>query len=294
MTEARIRPARPDDAPGVVALRALVHPYLVWGVEGTRHAIATPARDRRNLVAEVDGTVIGWVSAYANGAVGEVSLLHVHPAHRGRGVGAALLAAAREHLGRLGAGGVRAWALADSLGFARAHGYTPSRPVRYSALDLRELPPAPTAPDGVELRALDSLDLAAVHAAHVEASADEPGDVPVSPLSYDEWRDGIWDNPDFDRTASTAAVVDGVPVALAELLRDGRRVWSDMTATLPAYRGRGLARLAKLAALHRARAAGATEAYTSNDEANAPMLAVNTRLGYRPVATQWSCLRDLT
>lgn len=38
----RIRTARPDDAPAVVALRALVHPYLVRGVESTRRMIAQP------------------------------------------------------------------------------------------------------------------------------------------------------------------------------------------------------------------------------------------------------------
>lgn len=277
----------------MVALRAQVYPYLVQGVEGTRQAIATAPRDRRALVAEVDGAVAGWVSAYANGPAGEVSLLHVHPGHRGRGLGAALLAAALDHLATLGVRRIRAWALEDSLGFARAHGFTPSRPVRYAALDLRELPPLPPAPPGVDLLPMDALDPHALHAAHVAASADEPGDVPASPLSYADWRAGLWDNPDAARSASTAAVVAGVPVALAELLRDGHRVWSDMTATLPAHRGRGLARLAKLAALHRAREAGATEAYTSNDEGNAPMLAVNARLGYRPVATHWSCLRDL-
>jgi hypothetical protein len=36
-----------------------------------------------------------------------------------------------------------------------------------------------------------------------------------------------------------------------------------------------------------------TVAYTSNDESNAPMLAVNARLGYQPVAAQWSCLGTL-
>ncbi len=42
----------------------------------------------------------------------------------------------------------------------------------------------------------------------------------------------------------------------------------------------------------RAAASGVTVAYTGNDEANAPMLAINERLGYRPVAAQWSCLRE--
>ncbi|GAA2712775.1 hypothetical protein GCM10010429_30680 [Micromonospora olivasterospora] len=70
-----------------------------------------------------------------------------------------------------------------------------------------------------------------------------------------------------------------------------RAMWSDYTATVPEHRGRGLARLAKTVALHRAAAGGVRVAYTSNDAANAPMLAINEALGYLPVASQWSCLR---
>ncbi|WP_423790610.1 N-acetyltransferase family protein [Micromonospora globispora] len=62
-----IRPARPEDAPAVVALRALVYPYLVRGVEGTRQMIATTPRSRLVAVAEVDGAVAGWVSTYTPG-----------------------------------------------------------------------------------------------------------------------------------------------------------------------------------------------------------------------------------
>ena len=51
-----------------------------------------------------------------------------------------------------------------------------------------------------------------------------------------------------------------------------------------AYRGRGLALLLKSHSLSRAAELGATIAVTDNDETNAPMLAVNTRLGYRPFA----------
>ena len=50
------------------------------------------------------------------------------------------------------------------------------------------------------------------------------------------------------------------------------------------FRGRGLARLLKSHSLHRAAEAGVTLAITDNDETNAPMLAVNTALGYRPFA----------
>jgi RimJ/RimL family protein N-acetyltransferase len=66
-----------------------------------------------------------------------------------------------------------------------------------------------------------------------------------------------------------------------------------MTGSRRAYRGRGLAKLAKTDSLHRARAAGYTEAFTGNDTGNAPMLAINAWLGYRPTATEWHYLRDL-
>jgi hypothetical protein len=39
--------------------------------------------------------------------------------------------------------------------------------------------------------------------------------------------------------------------------------------------------------------AGFVEAFTSNDEVNAPMLAINTWLGYRAVGAERSCAKQL-
>ncbi|MFI2646758.1 GNAT family N-acetyltransferase [Micromonospora fulviviridis] len=300
MTENLIRPARPEDAPGVVALRGVVHPYLVRGVESTRRMIAQPppGEDWAAWVAEADGQVVGWVSAYRNiqtsaANVGEISTLHVHPAHRLRGVGTALLDAALTHLRLLGAKRLLTWSQPGSLPFARRHGFTASRELRYSALDLRPAPPMPEPPPGVRLVSAADVDPREVHRVDAESSLDEPGDVPTDALGYDIWHHEVWDNLGLDRDASTLAEVDGRLVAVSLVKRDGDRMWSDFTGTVPQHRGRGLARLAKQAALHRAATSGVRTAYTSNDEANAPMLAVNARLGYRPVASQWSCLRDL-
>ncbi|MET8911766.1 GNAT family N-acetyltransferase [Micromonospora sp. NPDC004551] len=296
-----IRSARPEDAPGVVALRTAVHPYLVRGVESTRRMIAQPPpeEDWAAWVAEADGQVVGWVSAYRNSHtsaanVGEVSTLHVHPEHRLRGVGTALLNAALAHLRRIGTKRLLTGSQPESLPFARRHGFTPSRELRYSALDLRPTPPMPEPPPGVRLLTATEVDPRRIHRVDAEASVDEPGDVPTDALGYDLWHHEVWDNPGLDRDASTVVEVDGTPVAISLVKRDGDRMWSDFTGTIPEHRGRGLARLAKEAALHRAAASGVRTAYTSNDEANAPMLAVNARLGYRPVASQWSCVRDLT
>ncbi|MFG2009118.1 GNAT family N-acetyltransferase [Micromonospora sp. NPDC048868] len=296
----RIRTARPDDAPAVVALRALVYPYLVRGVESTRKMIAQPPPGEQwtAYVVEVDDTVVGWVSAYRNDQtserdVGEVAILHVHPEHRGRGAGTALLAAALEHLRDIGVRRVRTWALPESLPFARRHGFTPSRELRYSALDLRPAPPMPQPPPGVRLLPLTDVEPRRVYLVNLAAAADEPGDVPVDSMSYENWSSEVWDNLGLDRAASTVAETGGELVALSLVKRDGDRMWSDYTGTLPTHRGRGLARLVKTAALHRAAAGGVRTAYTSNDEANAPMLAINVGLGYRPVGSSWSCLREL-
>ncbi|WBB66220.1 GNAT family N-acetyltransferase [Micromonospora sp. WMMD812] len=301
MADARIRTAEPDDAPAAVALRALVYPYLVRGVASTRQMIAEPPSGEEwvAFVAEVDDRVVGWVSAYRNirtseAGFGEVSLLHVHPEQRRRGIGDALLGEALGHLRQVGVRRVRTWALPEALPFARRHGFTPSRELRYSALELRPAPPMPAAPPGVRLLPFAELDPPRVYRAEIATAADEPGDVASDAISYETWQHDVWQNLGLDKAASTVAEVDGELVAFSVVKRDGDRMWSDYTGTLPEHRGRGLARLAKRAALHRAAAGGVRFAYTSNDEANGPMLAINTQLGYQPVAAQWSCLAELT
>ena len=89
-------------------------------------------------------------------------------------------------------------------------------------------------------------------------------------------------------------VEHGEVIAYSQVLVGGERAWNAMTCTLPSRRGQGLAFLAKAHVLAALADAGVTVCSTGNDAANAPMLAVNHRLGYRPSASTWSVRRPAT
>ena len=89
---------------------------------------------------------------------------------------------------------------------------------------------------------------------------------------------------------------DGRFVALAAIgyFAATNSVYHMHTGVDRAYRGRGLALAAMVWALRRARAWGAAYARTTNDSQNAPILAVNRRLGYLPQPGVYQLLRELT
>jgi GNAT superfamily N-acetyltransferase len=90
-------------------------------------------------------------------------------------------------------------------------------------------------------------------------------------------------NPLLDQDCSAVVLYEGQPVALSWLKGDRTvgRYGVEFTGTAPEWRGRGAATLAKLTALHLAAQAGIRWIGTANDQDNAPMLAINARLGHR-------------
>ncbi|MER8185330.1 GNAT family N-acetyltransferase [Kitasatospora sp. NPDC094015] len=296
-----VRTFLPSDAPAAAAAHRAGRDHLVVTPEVVAWLAARP--HYHLLVAEVDGLVVGSArfgtltdSAEPGQAFLNVSVL---PGERRRGAGAALLRAAERELADLGTVTVHGWVddVPGGLAFAARHGYRAGRDAHFGALDLTAgLPPLPGPPPGVELRrAADYLDDPyPLYLVDVAGSRDEPGDLTLNAQPYQEWTAEIWQRPDLDRDLTTVAVVDGTPAAFSAVHTDGAgRYWSAFTATRPEYRGRGLAKLAKLDSLHRARAAGCTAAYTSNDGSNGPMLAINAWLGYRRCATEFKHSRDL-
>jgi GNAT superfamily N-acetyltransferase len=294
-----IRPAVGDDADAVAAVRRAVYSYKVMSPAATRYLITVHAPQERflALVAESEGEVVAWGSAALNiwtSEPGQSSTsIYVHPNHRKQGIGSALADRLHQHLSEVGAVRTRAFVHPDGLEFARNRGYDGTRQMHYSGVDLRVLPDQPPTPDGIELVTMDQLDPRQAYAADAIASLDEPGDSPLDSIDYDRWLEEIWNGPALDKSLSVAALAGDEVVCFTAVETDGDRAWSGMTGTIPSYRGRGLAKLVKSVALRRCADAGITGAYTSNDDENGPMLAVNNWLGYRRVQTEFGLLRPL-
>ena len=299
-TDVEIRPFRREDAAAAADVLRTADPNEVVNAARVEHWLdRTPERARYAVwVAECDGRIVGWADAELDwdkerDDLGQLSIA-VLPEYRGRGIGAALYDAAEAHVRAVGAGRIRAGAI-DAAGraFADARGFEEVRRERLSSLDTR----------GADLRALARLEEEKraegfrlvslrelldrerdLYAMFDETQLDMPSDEERASLPFDEWREETLENPLLDADASMNVLHGERPVAFTWLLVDheGGRAEHELTGTLRAYRGRGLARLAKLAAVRWCAANGIHTIVTGNDSENVPMLAINDRLGYRP------------
>ncbi|MET9776691.1 GNAT family N-acetyltransferase [Streptomyces sp. NPDC006367] len=304
-----VRDLRPDDPADVAAfahVRHLALPFILWTPEAVVHRLAHthPKARSRSLVAEEDGETIGTAQiglVHDSPEPGQAYLnVYVRPDRVRRGAGGLLVRAAEEYLASEGATKLFAWVLDEpaALAFAERHGYERRRSAHFLRLGLANatLPPLWSPPPGVELRTAADFadDPRPVFELDAETVADEPSDVDVEFTDYEAWLAETWRHPLLNRELTTVVVADGRPVAFSVAYTDGNARYSTaMTGTVRSHRGRGLAKLAKTDSLHRARAAGYTEAYTGNDTDNGPMLAINTWLGYEVCATEVRHVREL-
>ncbi|WP_031007643.1 GNAT family N-acetyltransferase [Streptomyces sp. NRRL F-5727] len=301
-----VRDVRPEDAEGFARVRRAAVPFMLATAEQVAFdwAHAHPEAHSRPLVAVTeDGEVIGTAQVgIAHDAprpgVGYLNV-YVHPDRQGLGAGTLLVRTAEEYLAERGATVLYGWAMDEpsNRAYAERRGDTASRTAHFLRLDLTAgLPPLQAPPAGVRLLTAEEFaaDPRPLFELDAVTTADEPGDVGTELDDYDHWLETTWNHPLFDRALTMVAVVDGVPAAFSAARTDGLgRYATGMTGTAPDFRGRGLAKLAKNASLHRARAAGCVEAFTGNDAGNGPMLAINEWFGYAIGATEVRYVRAL-
>jgi GNAT superfamily N-acetyltransferase len=291
-----IREASPEDAEGAAALATLVFPEFLRSAESTRHIMRTspPEMHARWWCAVEDGGVVGWASSTLMVETTEQGVawlgVTVHPDRRGSGIGGRLLEQAEHHARSVGARKLLGWTRADdgSVAFARSRGYEQTSSHDLLVVDPRAVEALDT-PTDVEIRPFKTYadDPRPIYEVDAEATQDEPGEVTLDAVQYDLWLDRYWQHPLLDHDVSMAAVVDGAPASVTFMMTDraSGRGTNNGTGTMRAYRGRGLATTAKRASLARAAELGITAVYTGNDAENAPMQAINRKLGYAPSST---------
>lgn len=305
----QIRKTTAEDYPALAALLTMVYPddpavdaaqvRFIW-------ERGDPARPNVRLVAEQDGRIVG--TGYLRGAPPLPDLLlnvEVHPTARHRGIGSRLLAAvdaATDH--RLPTLVMVPETDPASVAFAERHGFTERDRQSESSLDMASFEPerfasaiAAAAEQGIELTTMADVDSPEVRQ-HLfklanRVTQDMPSRDPMAAMTYDEfvasWLEAHHSRPDL----LTLALDHGRPVAASVInVQSDGSGFNWMTGVDPAHRGRGLGLAVKVDSLRRAKEAGVTFVRTTNHERNAPMLAINRRLGYETLPAIVWLIRD--
>jgi GNAT superfamily N-acetyltransferase len=120
----------------------------------------------------------------------------------------------------------------------------------------------------------------------VESSTarDVPGYAEAAVRPFTSFNEQVCEAPGYRPDCQIIALDCEVWVGLARLdpTEATEAMYNAITGVLPGYRGRGIALALKLLAIRAARQSGVRYLRTNNDAENAPMLAVNRKLGYRP------------
>ena len=123
---------------------------------------------------------------------------------------------------------------------------------------------------------------------------DNPGNGGVFP-DYDNFSQDVF-NSSWFRAETQLLAADGdqwVGLSAVALYPEKLEAYNAFTGVLAAYRGRGLAQALKLQTIMMAKVAGMRVIRTDNDSQNAPMLAINRKLGYQPETGRYALLCKL-
>ena len=252
------------------------------------------------LLAEIDGralgaAIVGRIYMYPPEYHAYWGSIGVLPKARRRGIGDRLLRGISDAAREAGKTELHIRCLDDrpeGIDFLSHRGFAELERSKTVHLELAGItvPPLVT-PPGVEITTLAARpDLVeGVHAVALATFDDIPGgEGPMAVGDLAEFRARDVDRAPIPKDAFFVAAdtATGRAVGYASLMflpGSTTRAYHDMTAVLRTFRGRGVARALKQATIAWAIDNGLTTLETGNDEANAPMRALNAQLGYQPL-----------
>ncbi len=260
-------------------------PRTLEELETDLRDLAEPLRPK--LWLESDGyaeaqRVVGGTGAWTL----EIGVL---PEARGKGRGRALYEAAMAHIDPNDEVFVRIDETdAPSLAFAARRGFVERKRDFESSLDTQAVDPglleswARTDVEIVPMQSLDTPDFRrAFHALFERVRIDIPRAVPPTPMAFEFFDAYVLGEPTFCWEGSFVARDEGCLIGMCAVYRpEPRKLDQWLTAVLRERRGQSIAKALKARAIQWARENGIREIRTDNDSRNAPMLAINDRLGF--------------
>jgi L-amino acid N-acyltransferase YncA/predicted GNAT family acetyltransferase len=226
--------------------------------------------------------------------------VQVDPKYQGRGVGSQIYDKLTQDLGKLQA--TTGWAMLKedmpkTLTFAKNLGFTEKKRAWESRLTPSEVDVASfqkyadkASNEGIKITTLSEEQtrgpdsLRELYTLFQELMADMPLPVPYTPVSYEQWESSELKNPSLIPDCYFIASDGPRYVGLSAALRSDKEpktLYQILTGVKREYRHRGLAIALKLKIIDFAKRNQYDKIKTWNDTDNAPMLAVNTKLGFK-------------
>jgi mycothiol synthase len=248
-----IRPALMEDLDAVAGVMRAVDVDITGGsdldADMIRDMWSSPAINLAldTWVVSTGGAIVAYAHLQQDGGTRLKGWGDVHPAHRERGIGSAILERAETRAAERFAAvpeGVLDLAAADgneeAATLMRSRGFEYTRSFRHMQIDLDGAPVDPgEAPDGIEIRGIDpERDLPQIHAIFVDAFRDEWG---YREIPFEEWKGNEVDAPSFDPGFWFIAEDESGPVGAVSGLIWGELGWVGELGVRKPWRGRGVA-----------------------------------------------------
>lgn len=302
----RVRPVCLDsDIPGIVRVINACDPAELTTVDGLQaefHRAAPPNKIMLRLAAEDGkGAITGYIYVVHSPEAPKHHFyiwMRVDPAVRGQGIGSALWDSALVFLREQG--GTRVGSEvhdqdAHSLAFAKRRGFTIDRQHFYSILDLADFDEAPYLPGIASLEAqgirfcslADFPDTPETLHKFYELNYAVVLDIPGENWDYTAYpqffQERILGAAWFRRAGQLLAVDGDTWAGFASVIfnPESQSAYNATTGVIRAYRGRKIGLALKIVAARYARQHGALTIRTDNDSLNAPILAINRKMGYQ-------------
>ena len=295
-----IRPV--DEERDFPELAAMLDQVMTQGmtVAQLRTGAKSPAPLNRNMVALNDEeAIVGWSLLRRSENEPEsraFTSIIAHPHSRRNGIGSALLDDVVTHARSIGVTALKS-RVKDSepgwLAWAKSKGFEIERHQFRSSVALREFDDSPfmgriteleTA--GIVFTTLAELgdtneNRRRYYEADFKAAQDIPGEDYIE--SWPEYEVEVFGNEEYRPEGAYLALDGDQIIGVAHVMLDSEhdRMENLFTGVLREYRGRGSAQAMKLLTIKYAKQSGVSVILTENDSENAPMLAVNGKLGYK-------------